>query len=410
MMTRVTRSSTLRGIQNARTSSTSSSSPAASKEKGKIPPFASLKAPKAGVKKPPTSKAKPVRNPATLKKLSKELHNVGPTLATVPFDGDVSTTSQVPVTRPASPTATNAPLVSPPRTAKLVSYPPNEPAVTAAPPSTTTDEILKEGIEHLLKVEPKLAGLIQKYECNVFSKERLSEVIDPFRSLISSIIAQQVSGAAANSIKAKFIALFEEQIKDAGLDFPTPRMVLDCDHPTLRTAGLSLRKAEYVHSLSEHFLNGELSAELLIKVSDEEVVEKLTKVRGLGVWSAEMFLFFALKRMDVFSTGDLGIQRGMAAFMGRDVGKLKTAAKGAKGGGKWKYMSEADMIKHSEKFRPYRSLFMWYMWKASDTAIDTLSDDTKPKKPKATASGTRKGNSRKRQVDRQTEAEAEVES
>jgi len=106
---------------------------------------------------------------------------------------------------------------------------------------------------------------------------------------------------------------------------------------------------------------------MLLRASDEEVMEKLIAVRGLGKWSVEMFACFGLKRMDIFSTGDLGVQRGMASFMGKDVGKLK-----AKGGGNWKYMSEKDMLEGSEKFRPYRSLFMWYMWRAEDVDVSAV--------------------------------------
>lgn len=90
--------------------------------------------------------------------------------------------------------------------------------------------------------------------------------------------------------------------------FPTPSQVAASDLAHLRTAGLSGRKAEYIKGLAEKFANGELSAEMLVKASDEEVLEKLTAVRGLGRWSVEMFACFALKRMDVFSTGDLGVQ------------------------------------------------------------------------------------------------------
>lgn len=111
-------------------------------------------------------------------------------------------------------------------------------------------------------------------------------------------------------------------------------------------------------------MSGELSTQLLLTASDEEVMERLVAVRGLGKWSVEMFMCFGLKRMDVLSTGDLGVQRGMAAHFGSDVSKLK-----AKGGGKWKYMSEQDMLKNSEVYAPYRSLFMWYMWRVVD--VDT---------------------------------------
>lgn len=233
--------------------------------------------------------------------------------------------------------------------------------------------MLQQGIAHILKVEPKFAPLVEKYECTVFAKEGLAETVDPFHSLISGIISQQVSGAAAGSIKAKFIALFSEEMEEQGLSFPTPEMVLKCDQTTLRTAGLSTRKAEYVHSLSEKFISGDLSVDILSNASNEEVVERLVQVRGIGgktqtlddrnpvflmlpettVWSAEMFLMFGLKRMDVFSLSDLGIQRGQAVIAGRDVDKLKTSGKG-----KWKYMSEGDMIEHSKPFSPYRSTFL----------------------------------------------------
>ncbi len=92
------------------------------------------------------------------------------------------------------------------------------------------------------------------------------------------------------------------------LKFPTPVQVAASDITILRTAGLSGRKAEYIKGLAEKFVSGELSAELLINASDGEIMEKLTAVRGLGKWSVEMFATFALKRLDVFSTGDLGVQ------------------------------------------------------------------------------------------------------
>ena len=174
-----------------------------------------------------------------------------------------------------------------------------------------------------------------------------------------------MSGAAAASIKRKFIDLFPVQ-ESAAKPFPTPAQVAAADIAHLRTAGLSQRKAEYIKGLAEKFASGELSAEMLISASDEEVLEKLTAVRGLGRWSVEMFATFGLKRMDVFSTGDLGVQRGMAAYMGRDVAKLKSK------GGKWKYMSEQEMLTIANRFVPYRSLFMWYMWRIEDVKLDVL--------------------------------------
>jgi DNA-3-methyladenine glycosylase II len=113
----------------------------------------------------------------------------------------------------------------------------------------------------------------------------------------------QVSGQAASSIRAKFTALFPTHPA-----FPSPDQVLTKDIPTLRTAGLSQRKAEYITGLAEKFASGEFTAEGLVSASDEELIEKLVAVRGLGRWSVEMFACFGLKRMDVFSTGDLGVQ------------------------------------------------------------------------------------------------------
>lgn len=159
-------------------------------------------------------------------------------------------------------------------------------------------------------------------------------------------MAQQVSGAAASSIKNKFISLFA-----SAPHFPSAAVVATTDLATLRSAGLSGRKAEYIQGLAQKFADGELSAALLADASDEEVMERLVAVRGLGRWSVEMFCCFGLKRMDVFSTGDLGVQRGMAAYLGKDVGKLRNK------GGKWKYLSEKEMLDTAAKFSPYRYVF-----------------------------------------------------
>lgn len=183
-----------------------------------------------------------------------------------------------------------------------------------------------------------------------------------------------MSGAAAKAIKGRFIGLFDESdaadatTTTATNKFPTPSQVAAASIETLRLAGLSQRKAEYIQGLAAKFAAGELTAQWLADAPYEDVLERLIAVRGLGRWSVEMFACFGLKRMDVFSTGDLGVQRGMAAFAGRDVSKLK--AKG--GGNKWKYMSEKEMVDMAAPFSPYRSLFMWYMWRVEETDISTL--------------------------------------
>ena len=223
--------------------------------------------------------------------------------------------------RPAEPHRTNAPLITP-RGSGLVTYS-NEtvntsPSKTRIPrPTTTTSHILDEACAHLIKMEPLLQPLIEKHYCHVFCPEGLAEQCDPFKSLCSSIMAQQVSGAAASSIKKKFIGLFDEPRDENNAEgdraFPTPAQVSACEVTFLRQAGLSERKAEYIRGLAQKFMSGELSAAMLIKASDEEVLEKLTAVRGLGKWSVEMFACFGLKRMDILSTGDLGVQYVLSA-------------------------------------------------------------------------------------------------
>ncbi|MCJ1473050.1 3-methyladenine DNA glycosylase [Lambiella insularis] len=283
---------------------------------------------------------------------------------------------EAPPSRPAEPHITNAPLQTPggshltAYTGRGASASPSKSGIPR--PTTTTRSLLQEACAHLLQVEPRLQPVIAKHHCRIFAPEGLAEVVDPFRALASSIMGQQVSGAAAASIKKKFIELFPlEGVPEAeqGRAFPTPAQVAACELGFLRQAGLSGRKAEYIKGLAEKFASGELTAKMLVEGSYEEVLEKLIAVRGLGRWSVEMFACFGLKRMDVFSTGDLGVQRGMAALVGKDVKKLKAK------GGKWKYMSEAEMLAQSEKFAPYRSLFMWYMWRIEDVNVDAIQDN-----------------------------------
>ncbi|KXX81954.1 DNA-3-methyladenine glycosylase [Madurella mycetomatis] len=288
------------------------------------------------------------------------------------------------VNRLADPNRTNA-LLRSPKTSRIIASKPVDGVspsklrerlapIAVSMTTTTTANLLEEACAHLIKVDPRMKPLIEKHHCRIFSPEGLAEQVDPFEALASSIISQQVSGAAAKSIKARFVALFNDgggsgsggDATATGRFFPHPSQVAATPIEKLRTAGLSQRKAEYLQGLGEKFAAGELTAQMLADAPYEEVLEKLTAVRGLGRWSVEMFACFALKRMDVFSLGDLGVQRGMAAFVGRDVAKLKAK------GGKWKYMSEKEMEEISGRFAPFRSLFMWYMWRVEETDISTL--------------------------------------
>lgn len=220
-----------------------------------------------------------------------------------------------PLDRPVEPHRTNATLLTP-HGSSLVTYPLGteqvSPSKTGRPrPTATTGTLLEKAVAHLISTDPRLKPVIEKHPCHLFSPEGLAEEVDPFRSLVSSIIGQQVSGAAAKSIRDKFVALFNPDVEDITLRtrrFPTPEEIIQYDIATLRTAGLSQRKAEYIQGLAQKFAAGELSAWMLLNASDQELVEKLIAVRGLGLWSVEMFACFALKRIDVFSAGDLGVQ------------------------------------------------------------------------------------------------------
>ncbi|EGR45613.1 uncharacterized protein TRIREDRAFT_68072 [Trichoderma reesei QM6a] len=347
--------------RSARISSRASTQDAAEAAKAATKPNTrkrkSVPEPEPSAPKTPTKKQCPFAPPLT------------PTTSALPLNGTKGTAHKS-VTRLADPKFSNATLLSPETSRVIASRnveavsPSKAPSIGVRTTTTTTATILKEACDHLIKVDERMRPLIEKHHCHVFSAEGLAEKIDPFESLVSSIISQQVSGAAAKSIKNKFIGLFfpEGQTRI----FPTPSEVAACSIERLRTAGLSQRKAEYVQGLAEKFASGEITAQMLHDAPDEELMERLIAVRGLGKWSVEMFACFALKRMDVFSLGDLGVQRGMAAFVGRDVAKLKNK------GGKWKYMSEQDMVELSDKFSPYRSVFMWYMWRVEETDISTL--------------------------------------
>ncbi|KAL4927216.1 DNA-3-methyladenine glycosylase II [Aspergillus undulatus] len=291
-----------------------------------------------------------------------------------------STPPAPPLNRPVEPHLTNATLLTP-HGSSLTAYPsdisPSKTNPNLPRPTATTGTLLEKATAHLIATDARLEPLIRAHPCALFSPEGLAEKVDPFRSLVGTIIGQQVSGAAARSIRDKFVGLLfglshptptsAEMQKAAEEDyFPTPEEIIRVDIPTLRTAGLSQRKAEYIQGLSEKFASGELSARILLNASDEELLEKLTSVRGLGRWSVEMFACFTLKRTDVFSTGDLGVQRGCAAFIGKDVSRLKAK------GGKFKYMSENDMLELAAKFAPYRSLFMWYMWRVEEVDVTVM--------------------------------------
>ncbi|THV05059.1 DNA glycosylase [Dendrothele bispora CBS 962.96] len=173
--------------------------------------------------------------------------------------------------------------------------------------------------KHLTSVDPRFQVLFDRLHCKPF--EQLEQV-HPFRALSTSILGQQISWLAARSIIHKFIRLFDPSIPEKVSDYeskakspqsfyPTPHQVANTDIATLKTAGLSTRKAEYVQDLAQRFADGRLSTEKLLEANDEELAEMLIAVRGIGRWTVDMFAIFSLRRPDILPVGDLGVQRGL---------------------------------------------------------------------------------------------------
>jgi DNA-3-methyladenine glycosylase II len=196
----------------------------------------------------------------------------------------------------------------------------------------------------LLKKDSRFAALIRAH-----GTPELDRGMKPFQSLVRSIIYQQVTGKAAASILSKFEALFHVPGKKKR--FPTPEEVLAMPLPKLRTAGLSGQKASYIKDLAEKFVDGSVKHKHFKKMTNEEVIAHVTQVKGIGVWTAHMFLLFTLGRLDILPTGDLGIQKGFQITY-----KLK------------KLPTPAHMEKLAKPWRDHASVASWYLWRAADGA------------------------------------------
>jgi DNA-3-methyladenine glycosylase II len=166
---------------------------------------------------------------------------------------------------------------------------------------------------------------------------------DHFRSLVVAIVNQQLSGKAADTILKRFVALFP------GGKFPTPEQVLKMPVAKMRKAGLSRMKVNFLKDLSRKVLDGTVDFKKMPRWTDEEVIAHLTQVKGIGRWTAEMFLMFSLGRDDVFSYGDLGLRNAMQKLYG-----LK------------KHPTPAQAEKIAAQWRPYRTLASRYLWASLD--------------------------------------------
>ena len=192
--------------------------------------------------------------------------------------------------------------------------------------------------------DPTMAALIERVgKIDIATRlQRRSEERpnDAYGALLRAIVGQQLSTKAARTIYLRVIELF-------GGSTPSPEQLLEAREEDLRAAGLSGRKTEYVRDLASHVLSGELELDRLDQLSDEEVVEEIVAVRGLGQWTAEMFLLFHLERPDVLSGGDLGIRKAIQIEYGLE-----------------KMPPPTEVLEIGEPWRPYRSLASLYLWES----------------------------------------------
>jgi len=199
----------------------------------------------------------------------------------------------------------------------------------------------RKGIAHLSAADPVLAGLIAAAGPLANTREGRPDPDDHYGALVRAIVGQQLSVLAARAIYGRLTARF-------GGRPPTPAEILADDREELRAAaGLSRAKVGFLRSLAEHVISGELELERLDDLPDEEVTAELVAVKGLGTWSADMFLMFQLERPDVLAVGDLGIRRAIERAYG--LAAMPTPA---------------EMEKLAEPWRPYRTLACRYLWRS----------------------------------------------
>jgi 3-methyladenine DNA glycosylase/8-oxoguanine DNA glycosylase len=168
---------------------------------------------------------------------------------------------------------------------------------------------------------------------------------NPFRALSRSIIFQQLSGTAAGTIFRRLTGIWGLE----GDHFPEPGQVLAASDEDLRAAGLSRQKMASVRSLAEHFASGELSWEHFHDWDDEEIIAHLTQVRGIGRWTAEMFLMFHLGRPDVLPVNDVGINRALMKQYGLEA-----------------MPKPPEVLRIGEPWRPWATVACWYLWRTED--------------------------------------------
>jgi len=201
-----------------------------------------------------------------------------------------------------------------------------------------------KGRKALAAADPTMAALVERVGqidlATRLRRRKEERPPDAYGALLRAIVGQQLSTKAARTIYLRVLDLF-------GGTTPSPEQLLEVSEKDLRACGLSGRKTEYVRDLAAHVLSGELELDRLQELGDEEVIEEIVAVRGLGRWTAEMFLIFHLQRPDVLSGGDLGIRKAIQIEYG--LAEMPTPTRGLEIGDRW---------------RPHRSLASLYLWES----------------------------------------------
>jgi DNA-3-methyladenine glycosylase II len=199
------------------------------------------------------------------------------------------------------------------------------------------DHVATQAREHLARSDPALALIVAQYGLCPIRPHR-----EYYRALVGEIIGQQLSVKAAASIRKRFELLF-------GNTFPAPEAILQKSIEELRSVGLSRSKAAYISDLAQHIIEGKLRFDHLDALSNESVIQELTDVKGIGEWTAHMFLMFCMGRSDILAYGDLGVRNAI-----KKLYKLPQAPS----------PTEVAEIALRHQWHPYETIVCWYLWES----------------------------------------------
>ena len=204
----------------------------------------------------------------------------------------------------------------------------------------------ENAIKYLKEIDPTMNKII-----NFVGSYSIKIRDNPFLALVEAIIYQQLTGKAAHSIYKKFISYYNNNNNEYGCQ---PQYVIITADNVMRSFGLSNKKIEYIKLLSSNIIKGNINLRSFKEKEDEEIINELTKLKGIGRWTAEMFLIFCLERKDVFPLKDLGIKKAIQKWYYNS-----------------EYLDEQYIIELSNIWKPYRSIASWYLWKSLST-FDTI--------------------------------------